>query len=653
MFFSKNWLVIALPVVITCLGLMSSEQPRPFHSREEMAAFYRLKTAQGHGLLAIDSSVIFPLASQCSTCHSFDATKLAMHTADGTDVNMYDDWRSSMMANSAKDPFWRAKVSHETLVNPGHAAGLEDKCTSCHAPAGHFQAKIHDGATHYSFLEAITDSLGLDGVTCQACHAQAPGDLGSLHSGDVHFDSANIRVAYGPYPLAYAPPMLILMGITPKYGEHINDAGLCASCHTLLTESVDLQGNYTGTTFVEQATYHEWLNSRYDKEHDNISCQSCHFPRVNDPVIISKMPTFLNGQSPYGIHEMAGANVTMLRLMKENREVLGIDALPEHFDSTIASTLRMLQQKTLDITLAPVVTGGDTAIFSLTLHNKSGHKFPTGYPSRRAWVEFEVTNAAGTTVFHSGQMAADGSLPDEDATFEPHHQVINSPDQVQIYEMTPGDINGVFTNILERGYAPLKDNRLAPDGFRLSDPVYDTTQIAGHALTDPDFNHFSNGTEGSGSDIVHFYVPVNGYTGTFQVKARVWYQSLPPRWMNPLFAYSSPFIDTFKAMYDAAEKSPVLVGETILNNVAVSPVGTNNPTAGSGILVQPTLSTNGLVYVEWPANTRLQSVKIWDAHGRLVWNRATTPVQLPEAKGVYWIEVQTDRGKKVVKLVRN
>ena len=38
-----------------------------------------------------------------------------------------------MMANSARDPFWRAKVSHEILVNPAHSVGLQDKCTSCHA----------------------------------------------------------------------------------------------------------------------------------------------------------------------------------------------------------------------------------------------------------------------------------------------------------------------------------------------------------------------------------------------------------------------------------------------------------------------------------------------------------------------------------------
>jgi hypothetical protein len=649
----KNWLAIALPAVIVGLGLMSSDNPRPFHSPEELAAFYRLSLApNGHGVLSVDSAILFPLAAQCGTCHSSDPTLFALRAADGTDVNMYDDWRSSMMANATKDPFWRAKVSQEVLVNPAHAADLEDKCTSCHAPAGHFQAKIHDGLSHYTFQQAITDSLGLDGVTCQACHAQAPGDLGSLHSGNVHFDPNDIRVAYGPYPLAFAPTMLITLGITPKFGEHINDAGLCASCHTLITKTVDTQGAYTGNTFVEQATYHEWLNSRYDKEHDNVSCQSCHFPRIPEPVVISKMPTFLTGQKPYGIHEMAGGNVTMLKLMKENRAVLGIDALPEHFDSTIAATLRMLQQKTLDIHLSPVLTSGDTAYFDLTLLNKSGHKFPSGYPSRRAWVEFDVVNSAGVTVFHSGKMSPDGSLPDEDASGEPHHQVINREDQVQIYELTPGDVNGMFTNVLERGHIALKDNRLAPQGFTTTDPAYDTTQIVGQALTDPDFNYLPNGTEGSGTDILHFHVPINGYTGTFQVRARVWYQSLPPRWMVPLFAWSSPMIDTFKAMYDAAEQSPVLVSEALLNNVPVSPVSTSIPDYASDIHVFPSLSSDGWVNIDIPSGVVIHAVKVWDAKGRVVINQPLDRILLPAAKGGYWIAVRTNKGRKTVKVVR-
>jgi len=52
-------------------------------------------------------------------CHGLDPTGSASVYALGNDINVVDDWRTSMMANSAKDPYWRAKVSHEITINPG------------------------------------------------------------------------------------------------------------------------------------------------------------------------------------------------------------------------------------------------------------------------------------------------------------------------------------------------------------------------------------------------------------------------------------------------------------------------------------------------------------------------------------------------------
>ncbi|MEZ4917540.1 MAG: hypothetical protein R2792_00420 [Saprospiraceae bacterium] len=130
----------------------------------------------------------------------------------------------------------------------------------------------------------------------------------------MYFDTNNIRVAYGPYDFVFEPPMRDFVGITPIYSEHIHDAGVCAGCHTLITSTVDLEGEFTGGRFVEQATYHEWLNSRYDEEHDNVSCQACHVPQLEDEIIIAANYLNLPKRYPFGLHELAGANVTMLKL---------------------------------------------------------------------------------------------------------------------------------------------------------------------------------------------------------------------------------------------------------------------------------------------------------------------------------------------------
>ena len=655
MFKTQKLILTAAAVPALVLGLASLpsfEKKQPVHSPEELKVLRRLLAVhQTHGNPTMDT-MYFPLAGRCAPCHGRDASGFGLITDDGTDVNMYDDWRSSIMANATKDPYWRAKVMHEIQVNPAHSEALQDKCTSCHAPAGHYQSKLSNSAPHYLFEQAITDTLGLDGVTCQACHAQSPLNDGRFHSGEIHYDLNQINVSYGPFPLVYAPPMIQQVGLTPKYSEHINDAGVCAGCHTLLTHSVDLNGAFTGSTFIEQATYHEWLNSRYDEQHDSISCQGCHLPKLEEPVVIASGLPFLTAKGPIGLHEMAGANVSMLKMMKEHRTTLGIKAQPPHFDSTIAATLRMLQHNTLDLVLEPVQTFGDSAQFSLKLINKAGHKFPSGYPSRRAWVELKIVNAQGETIFHSGQPAADGGITGEDSQYEPHYQVIRDPGQVQIYELVPGDVNQQFTTVLERAHVALKDNRLVPQGFSLADPVYDTTTIVGMALTDPDFNRDAAGAEGTGSDMVHFRVPINGYTGTYTVQANVWYQSLPPKWINPVFAFNSPHITQFQNIFNAADHAPVLVKAVELANVPVAPVSVHTPDLAQQIKVFPTLSNTGKVNISLPDNMPLSEVRIWNSRGQLVWQQATPVCWLPDEKGVYWVEVRSGRYRKAVKVVR-
>ena len=663
----KKSLLFALlvPAAIAVVAYFPVENKKNrFHSSSELALFEQLKLQHSNSiiskegsspaiLLPIDSNILFPTAKTCGGCHGYDPNMRALVTSSGVDINIYNDWRSTMMANSAKDPFWRAKVRHEILVNPTHSLELQDKCTSCHAPAGHYQAKLHDHAMYYSLADLYQDTLGLDGVTCQICHAQSPNKLGDLHSGELNFDTNYIRIAYGPYETAFAPPMHTFIGITPIFGGHIEDAGLCAGCHTLITNSVDLSGQFTGTTFIEQATYHEWLNSRYDEQHNNITCQGCHVPKLLDEVIISANYQFLTPRYPFGLHELAGANVTMLKLMRDNRNKLGIEAKAEHFDSTIAATLRMLQHKTLDLTLEPGILHGDSANFNLTLLNKAGHKFPSGYPSRRAWVEFEVKNQAGETIFHSGRTNPDYTIVDENPTVEPHYNRIGDPAQVQIYELVPGDITGSFTSILERAHQALKDNRLVPQGFNLNDPVYDTTQIIGAALQDPDFNRMQNGTQGTGADVLHYAIANNGYTGFLTVTAQVWYQSLPPKWMMPMFEWSAPEIDSFKTMFDAADKAPILIAEKVLENVFVTPVSTKNLNNNGLVQISPTLCRDGIVYIKSIGNVDIKQVKGWNAAGQMVWEgKGGEPIQLPKQRGIYFILVETTRGNVVEKVLR-
>ncbi len=649
--FLKNYLfAIVVFLAVIFFSTLPVQEHKSFHTASELVYFNQHLFAD-----PVDSTIIFPTVYHCEGCHGSDLQMNAMVDSDGNDVNVVDNWQATMMANSAKDPFWRAKVSHEILVNPNHATDLETKCTSCHAPNGHYTAILR-GASHYSIAEMLGDSVAMEGVSCSTCHTMSKDDLGKVFSGEINFDTS--RVMFGPYDFPFAQPMENFVGFEPVYSEHVNDAGLCASCHTLLTNSVDLNGNFTGEQFVEQATYHEWLNSVYgvEKGLEKASCQKCHMPRIMDTVVISSNYSFLQGRSPFALHELVGGNTAMLKLMKENKEALNITATDEQFDNTIANTFTLLQEQSVDFNLELLGQDVDSVYFSILIVNKAGHKFPSGYPARRSYLEFVATTIEeGDTLFQSGVMEEDYEVKGQTEETEPHFNLITQEDQVQIYELVLGDVNGGFTTVLERSHQALKDNRLPPKGFTTSHSAYDTTKIYGAALEDPDFNK-NNGVEGSGSDKIRYHFPINAYEGLIKVEAKMYYQSLPPKWMEPMFKESTPEIDAFREMYYAADLSPVLVASSSIDSIYVSPVSTLNANKDSLLSIYPNPTMDGKVILKTMEDLRISELSILNSAGVVVRRMNTLTekqIDLPEENGLYIFVFKTNKGilsRKVIKI---
>lgn len=551
------------------------------------------------------------------------------------------------MANSARDPFFRAKLDHEVLVNPAHGDAISNKCLSCHAPLAMHEERL-SGRPPFTLAMLDTSVLASDGVSCLACHMQSPASAGNVFSGDLEFDSAHV---YGPYTDDQINPniMQFFVGLTPGFGQHIVNSEVCAGCHTLITETMDLEGNLTGDHFVEQATYHEWKNSIYSS--NGSTCNGCHMPRIDGPVILAAEYAFLNGQTPFGLHHLAGANVHMLEIMKANREALAIPATEAQFDSTIARTKAMLTQRSLDLDVDLVDRTNDTAYFDVRVENRAGHRFPSGYPSRRAFVRFVVRNAAGDTLFASGLVDGTQEVVGHDPGYEPHYDVITDELQVQIYELVMGDVNGDPTTVLERAKDPLKDNRLVPTGFTTSHPSYDTTVIAGTALLDADFNRTVSGAEGTGADVVHYHVPLNGDTQSLYASARVYYQPIPPAWNAEMFAFSSARIDTFRTMLTQSDGALTLVAG---DSIGLGPLGTEEHSYGT-LLLLPNPTWDGNVDIRPDPAEDIELVAAYDARGRQVHAASTkvdgrTRISLPETAGVYLLHLRVN-GNSVLKRV--
>ena len=190
----------------------------------------------------------------------------------------------------------------------------------------------------------------------------------------------------------------------------------------------------------EQMNYQEWQHSAFNKEER--SCQSCHMPATPGPIRASSV--LGDARDTMAQHVFVGGNAFMVRMFNRYRTELGITALPSELEATARATTRQLQQDTATLSLStPELTGGALR-FAVDVRNLTGHKFPTGYPSRRTWLHVIVRDARGATVFESGAIDENGSIAGNDSDadpkrFEPHYAEITRPDQVQIYEPILGD----------------------------------------------------------------------------------------------------------------------------------------------------------------------------------------------------------------------
>lgn len=634
-------LIISLIVLMSIGSQSRFNSKNHFHTDDELLYFQTNKLTS-----AIGPGDYFLPATSCKGCHGSDSAGVANINEDGEDVNLFDYWESTMMANSARDPLWRAKVSHEILVNPAHAADLQNSCTSCHAPMGKYTAFYH-GVPNYGLADLATDSLGADGVSCASCHTISD-SVGNTFSGDIPYDTT--RNIYGPFTLPLAGPMQLYEGYTPVYSPHMDQARLCSSCHTLFTPTADTSGAYTGTTFPEQATYHEYLNSRFPA--DTITCQTCHMPRLTDAIIIANGFASLFPRYPFNQHVFVGANSFMLSMIKNNKAQLGATAADWQFDTTIAATNTLLTKATVDFDLALDSAANDTGYFAVTIHNKAGHKFPSGYPSRRAVIQLIAIDAVGDTVFQSGIFSPDYRVVGEIPAFEPHHDIISQSHTSQIYEFVMGDVNSNFTSVLERAAVLLKDNRLPPEGFTTTHNAYDTTKISLDALADDDFNKV-NTVEGSGTDVLHYRVSLAAASGSVNVYARVLYQSVPPKWLDEMFTYSSAEIDSFQVMYNNEDKTPLLVASDSLLNITLG--ANHQPAKKDDIVLYPSVTSDGKIVISSLSKTGISQIEIYSEEGKRVafikpsGNRSSFAFRLPESPGVYYLRISTSSSKNYFK----
>ncbi|MCK0153814.1 hypothetical protein MWU49_08875 [Alcanivorax sp. S6407] len=539
---------------------------------------------------------VFSSASSCGDCHRASApgdTPAVMRaphplsntqpSPSGEDISPYTGWRSSVMANAFTDPFFRARMKAEAEQFPALAGFIEDKCLTCHAPMARTHAHqtgtslsmddcvLADGC--YRADSAVVDPHAREGISCTLCHQIDDQVLaGEVDSGSFHIADDTDPVIYGPYQSPVTNAMENQTIYSPEYGLQTQSSELCASCHDLFTPTVDVATDLpTGEDFPEQTPYREWLNSDYAVGGPaEQSCQDCHMGRMAD-AFMTRIAVKQNGEvntgwperTPFYRHEMVGGNAWLLDLMETWREELGLAEVSAPGEMAAkAEGTRAFLKASAQLTVSGQDYSGDTLSFDLTVSNHGGHKFPTSFPSRRAWLAVRVTDAADNIVFESGYPDEAGRLAvdtvftseaclavkkpagfDSAPCYQPHVDQVTTVTDVPIYEAVMGASDGAITQVLLYADEHLKDNRILPAGFNIA-TAEDAIQPHGVA-GDGDFV--------AGSDTVHYQLPLGSGLSGLSVQATLFYQTVRPTFVDSTRG-DHEWIDHFQTM--AASQPP-------------------------------------------------------------------------------------------------
>jgi hypothetical protein len=433
-----------------------------------------------------------------------------------------------------------------------HKADIEDECSICHMPMMRAEAHAANRKGEvFAHLplggEEAVAQLAQDGVSCALCHQITPERFGTRESFVGGFvlntpAAGEPRTMFGPFNPDKAPQSIMhsVTGANPTEGKHVQESELCATCHTLITQAFGPDGQVIGS-IPEQVPYQEWLHSDYK---DQRSCQSCHMPRYEQPTrITSVLGELRDGLSR---HTFIGGNFFMLRMLNRFRGELAVAAQPAELEASANATLRQLQQDSATVAITRAAAAGGVVELDVDVRNATGHKLPSGYPSRRAWLHVTLHDAGGRMVFESGAVGADGRISgndnDSDAgLFEPHYEEITRADQVQIYESVMQDRTGKPTTGLLQAVDFAKDNRLLPRGFDKVTAAADVA-VKGAAVTDADFS--------GGGDRVRYRIPVAGAGGPYTATIELRYQPIGYRWAHNLSTYDAPEPKRFVGYYD-------------------------------------------------------------------------------------------------------
>ena len=389
-----------------------------------------------------------PSLARTSSGGAFDAVSLAGSQTCGTSgchTEIYAEWQPSAHRWASLDAAFQGI---QNIMAQQNGPVSTRYCGGCHDPISLFSGTKNIGVDDLTALHGYQE-----GISCLVCHAIEQTNVKGNADYVIHQPERYVyelrddplsaelsRFLIRAYPARHVETLSKRMFKAPEF---------CAACHK---QFIDEEVNKVGWVQL-QNQYDNWKASRWHSEDDprrTLECRECHMPLVAD----SRDPAAGDaadfnrdaGDGKHRSHSFLGANQFIPVLQQDaivggpahaaqiERWLRGEVEIPE-----IAERWTTGPAIPIHIEAPAEALAGQTVPLKVhVLNNKAGHDFPTGpLDIIQAWVEVQVTDAAGNTVFHSGQV--DERHMVETGTFmfkaEPVDRYGNLIDRHNLWEM--------------------------------------------------------------------------------------------------------------------------------------------------------------------------------------------------------------------------
>lgn len=283
---------------------------------------------------------------------------------------IYKEWASSRMGQDLSNPI---VYQFYTGTNPeGKMDGLgfqpfthgkKGDCADCHVPE--LVLDEHAKGREVDLGQAMREKLD-HGISCNFCHTVSKVKIRKDENGRYHtriFETVTRDTSgakHGPFADAKSPAHATVQNPLFRSSE------LCAVCHL------------NQEKFLSISTYDDWKKAYAEGKTDK-TCQECHMPLIEEPVLLADTVTDRPKRSGTRAHTFIGAHdAGMLR-------------------------------KTLTLDVKPVVENGKLIVNTTVENVGAGHKVPGSGPIRNVILKIDVLDANGKPLKYIGDKR--GLLP--------------------------------------------------------------------------------------------------------------------------------------------------------------------------------------------------------------------------------------------------